>query len=65
MKTLSTVSLLAATISTGMVAGLMADHFGTYRAGFTLLASMAGGASLFWLFAKRPALPSREVRVGR
>ena len=40
-----------------MIAGIMADMTGNYRAGFTTLALLAGLGSLFFLFAKRPALP--------
>ena len=41
-----------------MIAGIMADITGNYRAGFTTLAVLAGLGSIFFLFAKRPALPS-------
>ena len=37
-----------------MVAGALADWTGNYRAGFTLLAVLAGLGSLFFLLAKRP-----------
>lgn len=40
-----------------MIAGILADMTGNYRAGFTTLALLAGLGSLFFLFAKRPALP--------
>ncbi|HYN64691.1 MAG TPA: MFS transporter, partial [Candidatus Limnocylindrales bacterium] len=39
-----------------MIAGIMADMTGNYRAGFTTLALLAGLGSIFFLFAKRPAL---------
>ena len=41
-----------------MIAGIMADTTGNYRAGFTTLALLAGLGSLFFLFAKRPARPA-------
>ena len=41
-----------------MIAGIMADMTGNYRAGFTTLALLAGLGSIFFLLAKRPALPS-------
>ena len=41
-----------------MIAGIMADITGNYRAGFTTLAVLAGLGSIFFLFAKRPALPA-------
>jgi sugar phosphate permease len=42
-----------------LVAGFLADVTGSYRAGFTLLAVLAGLGSAFFLLAKRPALPPR------
>jgi MFS family permease len=41
-----------------MIAGIMADITGNYRAGFTTLALLAGLGSIFFLFAKRPARPA-------
>jgi sugar phosphate permease len=41
-----------------MIAGILADMTGNYRAGFTTLALLAGLGSLFFLFAKRPAPPA-------
>jgi sugar phosphate permease len=43
-----------------MIAGIMADITGNYRAGFTTLALLAGLGSIFFLLAKRPVLPSRR-----
>jgi MFS family permease len=40
-----------------MIAGVLADATGSYRAGFTLLALLAGVGSLFFLLAKRPPRP--------
>ena len=37
-----------------IIAGAFADWTGDYRAGFTLLAMMAGSGSLFFLLAKQP-----------
>ena len=42
-----------------MIAGIMADATGNYRAGFTTLALLAGLGSVFFLLARRPALPAR------
>ena len=42
-----------------MIAGILADLTGNYRAGFTVLALLAGLGSAFFLFAKRPARPLR------
>jgi len=41
-----------------MVAGIAADLTGNYRAGFTILALLAGLGSLFFVLAKRPRLPA-------
>ena len=40
-----------------MIAGILADMTGNYRAGFTLLAVLAGLGSAFFLLARRPARP--------
>jgi MFS family permease len=40
-----------------LIAGGLADLTGDYRAGFTLLALLAGVGSLFFLLAKKPARP--------
>ncbi len=42
-----------------MIAGILADMTGNYRVGFTVLALLAGLGSVFFLFAKRPARPTR------
>jgi len=42
-----------------MIAGILADMTGDYRAGFTTLALLAGLGSAFFLLAKRPARPMR------
>jgi sugar phosphate permease len=44
-------------ISGPMVAGMLADATGNYRAGFTVLALLAGLGSVFFVLAKRPASP--------
>ena len=38
---------------------ILADATGSYRAGFTLIALLAGLGSVFFLMAKKPALPER------
>ena len=40
-----------------MIAGVLADLTGNYRAGFTVLALLAGLGSVFFVLAKRPARP--------
>jgi sugar phosphate permease len=42
-----------------MIAGILSDMTGNYRAGFTTLALLAGLGSAFFLLAKRPARPMR------
>jgi sugar phosphate permease len=44
-----------------MIAGILADMTGNYRAGFTVLALLAGLGSAFFLFAKRPQRPARSA----
>jgi hypothetical protein len=41
-----------------MVAGMLGDATGNYRAGFTVLAALAGAGSLLFVFARRPAQPA-------
>ncbi len=41
-----------------MIAGILADMTGNYRAGFTTLALLAGLGSVFFLLARRPARPA-------
>jgi len=40
-----------------MIAGILADLTGNYRAGFTLLALLAGLGSLFFVLATKPERP--------
>jgi MFS family permease len=59
-RSIGTIMGLSATITVfgqiggPLVAGALADWTGNYRAGFTLLAVMAGVGSLFFLVAKPP-----------
>jgi hypothetical protein len=43
-----------------MIAGIMADATGNYRAGFTVLALLAGVGSMFFVLAKPPVRPLRS-----
>ena len=52
---ISSAVIVIGQIGGPMVAGVLADWTGNYRAGFTVLAAMAGLGSLFFLLAKRPA----------
>lgn len=49
--------LTAGTISGPMLAAILADRLGNYRAGFTVLALLAGLGSIFWLLATPPRPP--------
>ena len=51
---LSSLIVVIGQIGGPMVAGVLADLTGNYRAGFTVLALLAGLGSLFFLLAKRP-----------
>jgi sugar phosphate permease len=43
------------TISGPLVAGILADHYGTYRPGFSILAGLAACGSVFFVLATKPA----------
>ena len=55
---LSFMIMIIGQIGGPMIAGILADMTGNYRAGFTTLAPLAGLGSLFFLAAKRPARPA-------
>jgi sugar phosphate permease len=55
---LSFMIIVIGQIGGPMVAGIAADITGNYRAGFTILALLAGLGSLFFILAKRPRLPA-------
>jgi sugar phosphate permease len=62
---LSFMIIVIGQIGGPMIAGILADMTGNYRAGFTTLALLAGMGSAFFLLAKRPArLPRNSVRPG-
>jgi sugar phosphate permease len=54
---LSFMIIVVGQIGGPMIAGAAADLTGNYRAGFTLLALLAGVGSVFFLLAKKPARP--------
>jgi MFS family permease len=56
---LSYMIIVVGQVGGPMIAGVLADMTGDYRLGFTILALLAGIGSLFFLFARRPKLPSR------
>ena len=51
---LSSLITVIGQIGGPIIAGLFADWTGNYRAGFTVLALLAGSGSLFFLMAKQP-----------
>ena len=55
---LSFMVIVIGQIGGPMIAGILADMTGNYRAGFTILAVLAGLGSLFFILAKRPRLPA-------
>lgn len=57
---LSFMIIVIGQIGGPMIAGILADMTGNYRAGFTVLALLAGLGSLFFLLAKRPERPPRN-----
>jgi MFS family permease len=54
---LSFLIIVVGQVGGPLIAGGLADLTGNYRAGFTLLALLAGVGSLFFLLAKKPARP--------
>jgi MFS family permease len=54
---LSFLIIVVGQVGGPMIAGGLADLTGNYRAGFTVLALLAGVGSLFFLLAKKPARP--------
>jgi sugar phosphate permease len=59
---LSVMIIVVGQVGGPMVAGILADATGDYRAGFTILALLAGVGSLFFFFARKPERPLRESR---
>jgi sugar phosphate permease len=57
----SSMIIVIGQIGGPMIAGILADMTGNYRAGFTTLALLAGLGSAFFLLAKRPARPMRAT----
>src|SRR3954454_12088219 len=56
---LSLMIVVLGQIGGPMLAGILADHTGNYRLGFTILALLAGLGSLFFVLARRPERPLR------
>ena len=58
----SSTIIMVGTVGGPVIAGVMADHFGNYTAGFTILAGFAAVGSIFFMLAKRPEPPARRSR---
>ena len=58
---LSFMIIVIGQIGGPMIAGMLADATGNYRAGFTVVALLAGLGSVFVLLARRPARPLRAA----
>jgi sugar phosphate permease len=54
---LSLMIVVVGQVGGPMIAGVLADLTGNYRAGFTILALLAGLGSLFFVLARRPERP--------
>ena len=54
---LSVMIIVVGQVGGPMIAGILADATGNYRAGFTILALLAGVGSLFFFLAKKPESP--------
>ena len=61
---LSFLIIMIGQIGGPMIAGILADLTGNYRAGFTTLALLAGLGSVFFLAARRPERPKHRPRPG-
>jgi sugar phosphate permease len=59
---LSVMIIVVGQVGGPMIAGILADATGNYRAGFTILALLAGVGSLFFFFARKPEPPLLEKR---
>lgn len=55
---LSFMIIVVGQIGGPLIAGVLADATGNYRAGFTVIALLAGVGSLFFLLAKKPSRPA-------
>jgi len=60
----SSMIMMLGMIAGPIIAGVMADETGTYTAGFTLLAGMAGVGSIFFVLARPPRRPGERPAAG-
>lgn len=59
----SSMILMWGTMAGPLIPGILADRYGGYGWGFTLLAALAGAGSGFFLLARRPEPPARLRQV--
>lgn len=57
----SNMVIIVGTISGPLIAGYLYDQTGNYRVGFDILAAMAFAGSIFFVLARRPKPPRRDV----
>ena len=55
----SSLVMMVGIVTGPVVAGISYDTTGSYRTGFILLAALSGLGSIFFIFVRRPAPPSR------
>jgi sugar phosphate permease len=55
----SSMILMWGTMAGPLIPGVLADRYGGYQIGFTVLAVLAGAGSILFLLARRPAPPAR------
>lgn len=55
----SSMILMWGTMAGPLIPGVLADRYGSYQLGFTVLAVLAGAGSILFLLARRPAPPAR------
>ncbi|MNC91397.1 Major Facilitator Superfamily protein [compost metagenome] len=60
---LSYMIIIIGQIGGPMIAGILADATGNYRAGFTIIAGIALLGSLFFVLARKPERPLRPSVV--
>jgi len=60
---LSSMIMVIGQVGGPLIAGAFADWLGDYRAGFTLIASLAAVGSMFFWMARRPVAPRRRIRA--
>ena len=57
----SNLVIIIGTISGPLIAGYVYDQTGSYKTGFDILAGLSAAGSVFFILAKKPALPKRHA----